>query len=242
MNQNNLPDEFGSPSVFYSKFYKSVIFGKGLGPWSIRKTHQSMEKAYSGSFFAKVLEIGGGVGEHLNFVLHDYEKYFLTDISLPVLEDGWKDDPRVVCEVQNAEDLTYKDDSFDRIIVTCLLHHVDKPEIVMKEIQRVLKPGGIATVFLPCDPGLLVRFLRASTTARGAKRSGFQGYGLMISREHRNHFSSLVQMAKYNFKDGNLRITYHPFRFPSWNANGYAILQFSKQINYKSSAIDTLTE
>jgi ubiquinone/menaquinone biosynthesis C-methylase UbiE len=142
VTQNNLPDDFGSPSVFYSQFYKSVIFGKGLGPWSVRKTHQSMEKAYSGCFFEKVLEIGGGIGEHLNFVLHDYEKYFLTDINLPVLEDGRKDDPRVICEVQNAED-----DSFDRIIVTCLLHHVDKPEIVMKEIQRVLKPGGSCNSF-----------------------------------------------------------------------------------------------
>jgi phosphatidylethanolamine/phosphatidyl-N-methylethanolamine N-methyltransferase len=147
------------------------------------------------------------------------------------LDHIWKDDPRVVCEVQNAEDLTYDDDSFDRVIVTCLLHHVDKPEKVMKEIQRVLKPGGIGTVFLPCDPGLLVRFLRTYTTARGAKKNGFQGYSLMISREHRNHFSSLIHMAKFIFKDGNFRIIYYPFRFHSWNANAYAVIQFYKQIN-----------
>ena len=95
----------------------------------------------------------------------------------------------------------------------------------------MLKPGGIATVFLPCDPGFLVRFLRTFTTARGAKKNGFQGYSLMISREHRNHIYSLMHMAKYAFKDGNLRITYYPFRLPLWNANGYAIIQFSKQIN-----------
>ena len=59
VTENHLPDEFGSPTVFYSQFYKSVIFGKGLGSWSIRKIHQSMEQAHTGDFFAKVLEIGG---------------------------------------------------------------------------------------------------------------------------------------------------------------------------------------
>ena len=60
MNDKGTTDEYGSPSVFYSKFYKTVIFGKGFGPRSIRKTHQSMEQPYVGKFFEKVLEIGGG--------------------------------------------------------------------------------------------------------------------------------------------------------------------------------------
>ena len=55
MNDKGNTDEYGSPSVFYSKFYKTVIFGKGFGPRSIRKTHQSIEKPYVGKFFEKVL-------------------------------------------------------------------------------------------------------------------------------------------------------------------------------------------
>jgi SAM-dependent methyltransferase len=227
MNEGNFMDDFGSPSLFYSKFYKSVIFGKGLGPRSIRKTHKSMEKPYLGKHFSRILEIGGGIGEHLDFILHDFEEYLLTDLRIPTLDNEFVKDPRVVCKVENAEQLTFPDKSFDRVISTCLLHHVNQPEKVLEEILRVLKIEGVATIFLPCDPGLLVRLLRNLTTARKAKKSGFRGYDLMISREHRNHFISLLHMTKYVFRERKIRVTYFPFRIPSWNMNGYVIVQVS---------------
>jgi phosphatidylethanolamine/phosphatidyl-N-methylethanolamine N-methyltransferase len=227
MNEENLMDDFGSPAVFYSKFYKSVIFGKGIGPRSVRKTHESMEKPFSGKHFSRVLEVGGGIGEHLDFILHDFDEYLLTDVKLPILGSKFAIDPRVVCQVENAEYLTFPDNSFDRVISTCLLHHVYEPEKVFEEILRVLKIDGVATIFLPCDPGLLVRLLRNLTTAKNAKKSGFKGYNLMISREHRNHFMSLLHMAKYVFREKKLRVRYFPFRIPSWNLNGYVIVQVS---------------
>jgi SAM-dependent methyltransferase len=227
MDKENLFNDFGSPSVFYSKFYKSVIFGKGFGPWSIRKTHKSMEKIFAGKNFSRVLEIGGGIGEHLEFILHDFDEYFLTDIKLPTLNNVFAVDKRVICKVENAEQLTFPNKSFDRVISTCLLHHVNEPERVLEEILRVLRDEGVATIFLPCDPGLLVRLLRNLTTARNAKKSGYRGYNLMISREHRNHFISLLNMTKYVFRGRKIRVTYFPFRIPSWNLNGYAVVQVS---------------
>ena len=186
-----------------------------------------MERPFLGKHFSQVLEIGGGVGEHLDFILHDFDKYLLTDIKLPILGNKFAHDPRVVCQVENAEQLSFPDKCFDRVISTCLLHHVCEPEKILEEILRVLKTEGLATIFLPCDPGLLVRLLRNLTTARNAKKSGFRGYNLMISREHRNHFISLLNMVKYVFREKKLRVRYFPFRIPSWNMNGYVIVQVS---------------
>jgi ubiquinone/menaquinone biosynthesis C-methylase UbiE len=213
--------------VFYAKYYKSVICGKGFGSKSIRKTHQSMERRYSGNFYSQTLELGGGVGEHLDFVLHGYDKYYLTDIQLPVLEATWQENPRVICQVQNAENLTFDNGSFDRVIATCLLHHVEKPEKVLTEILRVLKPNGVATIFLPCDPGLAVRILRALTTARSANKHGFQGYYLMISREHRNHIGSLLNIVRYVFRHRQIKATFRPLGIPSWNLNGFVVVHIS---------------
>ena len=227
MNDKGNTDEYGSPSVFYSKFYKTVIFGKGFGPRSIRKTHQSIEKPYVGKFFEKVLEIGGGTGEHLDFVGHTYERYFLTDLVQPVLNTKWERNPKIICQKANAEELPFANDSFDRVLATCLLHHVEKPEKVLQEFLRVLKPNGVGTIFLSCDPGLAVRLLRSLSTARNAKKNGFQGYNLMISREHRNHISSLLQMARFIFRNRNVKTTYYPLRLPSWNLNGYIIIHIS---------------
>jgi SAM-dependent methyltransferase len=223
MNDMN-SENYGSPAIFYSLFYKAIIFGKGIAPRLIRKTHQSIENEYQDKFFDSVLEIGGGVGEHLDFIRHDFSKYLLTDIKLPVLNNFWSEDPRVICQIEDAEGLSFPDRSFDRVIVTCLLHHVEKPEKVLNEIARVLKPNGVATIFLPCDPGLAVRTLRALTTAREAKKKGFQGYDLMIAREHRNHIQSLLSMTQFAFRAGRIKTNYYPFKLPSWNLNGFVII------------------
>ena len=227
MIQDEFDEGYGSPTLFYNKFYKSVIFGKGFGASSIRKTHQSMERPYIGKTYDTVLEIGGGVGEHLDFVSHKFENYFLTDIQLPTLNNQWAGDDRITCQVANAEELPYSDNMFDRVIATCLLHHVEKPESVLEEILRVLKPHGVATIFLSCDPGIAVRFLRFVTTSRSATKAGYRGYGLMIAREHRNHVVSLLSMLKYVFRFQKVKASYFPFKLPLWNLNGYIVVHIS---------------
>ena len=221
-------DEFyGSQEVFYRDHYKSVIFGKGFGPRAVRKTHESMEKPFVNKSFDNVLEIGGGIGEHLAFISHNYEKYFLTDLKKPTLDSNLALNPKIVCLQANAEELPFPDHTFDRVIATCLLHHVEKPEQVFSEILRVLKPEGVATIFLTCDPGILVRIIRSITTARSAKNEGFSGYKLMVARDHRNHIGSLLQMANFIFRNRKQKTSYFPFKFPSWNLNGYVIIQIS---------------
>ena len=218
---------YGSQEVFYRDHYKSVMFGEGVGPKAVRRTHESMEKPFRNKSFNSVLEIGGGTGEHLEFILHDYEQYFLTDLKKPQIDSNLTPNPKVVCLQANAEALPFPANSFDRVIATCLLHHVEKPEKVFSEILRVLKPNGSATIFLSCDPGILVRVIRSFTTARKVKKEGFSGYKLMVARDHRNHIGSLLQMERFIFRYRNQKISYFPFKINSWNLNGYIIIQIS---------------
>jgi ubiquinone/menaquinone biosynthesis C-methylase UbiE len=46
----------------------------------------------------------------------------------------------------DADHLPFKDGSFDVVVSITLLQNVPKPEETMKEIARVLKPGGVAIV------------------------------------------------------------------------------------------------
>jgi SAM-dependent methyltransferase len=228
MNSDPSMDAYGSQEVFYSDFYKSVIFGKGLGPWAVRRSHSKMEKTLSDFKFSKTLELGAGNGEHLDFIEHNFDEYFVTDLKPPRLNKKWKADQRVQCHVVDAENIPYAAATFDRVVVTCLLHHVSNPEKVLLEILRVLKNEGVATLFLSCDPGLLVRMLRAITTARAADKNGFKGYGLMVARDHRNHIGSLLQMVRFVFRSCEINIRFYPFRIHSWNLNGYVVVQISK--------------
>ncbi len=125
----------------------------------------------------------------------------------------------------NAENIPFPEAYFDRIVVTCLLHHVDQPEIALKEIDRVLKEDGSATIFLPCDPGLLLRLIRSMTSAKRAKKLGFQGYDLLNARDHRNHIGSLLKMIEFAFSKRKIQVRYAPFHIPTWNLNTYILIE-----------------
>ena len=45
-------------------------------------------------------------------------------------------------EVGNAEDLPYRDGYFDRVVCSCSLEHFDDDIKALKEMYRVLNPGG----------------------------------------------------------------------------------------------------
>jgi ubiquinone/menaquinone biosynthesis C-methylase UbiE len=225
-----IENEYGDPTKFYNDFYDSVICKAGLGARSVRATHKGMEASYLKGEFRNCLELGGGNGEHLNFVKHGFDRYFLLDLRSNNLDPKWTGDPRIQRLVGDAEDVPFPDKTFDRIIVTCLLHHVNNPEKVFLEINRLLRSGGLATIFLPCDPGLLVRFARFLTTARKASRLGFKGYSLMIVREHRNHIGGLLTMLKFVFRSEKVSIQWRPFFVRSWNLNAYVIVNVGKKV------------
>ncbi len=224
-----LESEYGDPFRFYNDFYDAVICKSGLGARSIRSTHKFMEAIYSKNEYADCLELGGGNGEHLDFVKHGFSRYVLLDLRNSNLESKWIGDQRIQRLLGDAEDVPFPDKSFDRIIVTCLLHHVNNPEKVFLEIRRLLKTGGSASIFLPCDPGILVRFMRSLTTARKAKGMGFKGYSLMISREHRNHIGGLLKMLKFVFRSEKVSLQWRPFFVPSWNLNAFIIVHIEKK-------------
>jgi ubiquinone/menaquinone biosynthesis C-methylase UbiE len=219
---------YGSQELFYSQYFGRMCCGSsGKGKFAkraISSTHRKMEHNLSEEFFRNVLELGGGDGEHLNFVSHNFEKYTIVDLRESELTEVFKKDLRISCQIANAESLPFDDNSFDRVIVTCLLHHVDNPEKVLLEIDRVLKNTGTASIFLSFDPGLAVRLLRFISTARTARRLGFVGYDLMNARDHKNHIGSLIISARHVLRHRKMEEKWYPLHVRSWNINGYMIL------------------
>lgn len=65
----------------------------------------------------------------------------------------------VRCE--NLEHLTFPDNSFDIFITQDVLEHVFRPELAIREIHRVLKPGGFHIFTTPKHRGLPASYPRA---------------------------------------------------------------------------------
>lgn len=87
----------------------------------------------------RIIELGAGQGFHSRFVMSQYSYYLLTDKRKRSL-DKITLDSKIKSKVVNAENLSnFKDSTFDRLIATCLLAHLEKPEKALKEWKRVVK-------------------------------------------------------------------------------------------------------
>jgi SAM-dependent methyltransferase len=96
---------------------------------------------------AKLLDIGCGTGRFA-IPLATKLRFNVTgaDFSKEMLEKAKeKDSKRLVkWDLENAQSLTYPDNSFDIVFMSHLLHHCDDPDEVIRECWRVLKvPGAI---------------------------------------------------------------------------------------------------
>ena len=224
-------EDFGNVDLFYSKYYDQIL-RTGLIGSAQNRTHRAIEKLWSSDDeFARVLEVGSGAGDHRQFVKHQYSFYHETDIRFPDGTFGSSAAPNteeptqnVIREIADVMQLQYVDGLFDRVIATCLLLHLANPETALLEIKRVSKStGGVISILVPCEPGILLRLSRKFLTARKAKRHGFPGYELFNARDHINYISGIDRIIKHVFKEDRVVIQRLPFRIPSWNFNLYFV-------------------
>jgi ubiquinone/menaquinone biosynthesis C-methylase UbiE len=95
----------------------------------------------------KVLELGSGTGLlwQKNFqVLPENCEIHLTDLSEGMLDSIQNSiqDKRFHFKQMDAQNITYPDATFDTVIANHMLYHVPDFSKTMREIKRVLKPGG----------------------------------------------------------------------------------------------------
>ena len=188
--------------------------------------HENLEKTLPGKTkpIENILEIGPGVNPHLRFVRQKFQKYFFAetfDYAADYLTNKFADNECVEVDKYDGFSLNYESSSFDRVIICHTLEHIPNPEKMLFEMDRVLKSGGILSISLPCDPGLLWRAGRCLTTARAAKKKlGFTKteYYYVMSKEHINSINNLVALLSYHFSE-KLREYYLPFYIKSYDIN-----------------------
>jgi ubiquinone/menaquinone biosynthesis C-methylase UbiE len=71
--------------------------------------------------------------------------------SIEWAQEHWKSVPGLSFSVAEAEALPFKDNTFTAAFLMEMLEHVFEPVTVLREVRRVLKPGGYAVILVPSE-------------------------------------------------------------------------------------------
>jgi SAM-dependent methyltransferase len=106
----------------------------------------ALRRGLLGRASGRTLELGSGTGLNLPHYPGDLEELILTEPE-PAMRarlarrlDRSRSRARVL--PASAERLPFADESVDTVVATLVLCTVDAPEVALREIERVLRPGG----------------------------------------------------------------------------------------------------
>ena len=128
---------------------------------------------------ARLLEVGA----YRHFTGHALAagrgcEYIASDISAPALRDGRTQAQAqgiassATLVVADFHDLPFSTGYFDAVFVAASVHHTRRPEVVLAEMLRVLRPGGLLIVYNePCARALC---LHAFATNRAESLTPFE--------------------------------------------------------------------
>jgi SAM-dependent methyltransferase len=94
---------------------------------------------------ARLLDVGCGTGDLLSRVGKRFECAG-CDPSDEMMERARKHNPGAAFAHATAEELPYGDGSFDVVLCIEVIRYLPAPEAALREIARVLAPGGLALV------------------------------------------------------------------------------------------------
>ena len=141
----------------------------------------------------KVLDVGTGFGINVAFLAGwlsrgsavwtvDPSREVLADVKAALDEEGAR---LVRFAVATADDLDFEDGFFDYVVSVMVLHHIEKLQPTLREMARVLKPGGTLVVvdYKPEASHELefksrheeADFFEADAVAKGMGRLGMKG-------------------------------------------------------------------
>jgi len=89
-----------------------------------------------------ILDLAAGTGSSSIVFLREGVKVVAADFSQGMLEEGRKRHPELEFVFADAAELPFADKDFDTVTISFGIRNVEKTEVALAEMLRVLKPGG----------------------------------------------------------------------------------------------------
>ena len=116
----------------------------------------------------KLLDLGCGAGENSVYFAKKGAHCVATDYSPGMVEVALKlaetNGVKIEGCTANAMELNFPDQTFDIVYASNLLHHLPEPKTAIREMHRVLKPGGKACFWDPLKHNPVINVYRRMAT------------------------------------------------------------------------------
>jgi SAM-dependent methyltransferase len=121
------------------EFLAMPLKPRTMGFYSVRTAILERVKDETKSFYGRVLDVGCGFMPYRKLIESNpqVEKYVGMDLEKPTYYGHIEPDLK-----WNGETIPLENESVDCVMATEFLEHYAEPEKIMKEIWRVIKPGG----------------------------------------------------------------------------------------------------
>jgi ubiquinone/menaquinone biosynthesis C-methylase UbiE len=159
-------DQYDDPKYNYQDYWAGREYEHAAEEMAIKRM-------LKGKKFKHAVDVGGGYGRLSKLLANFADKVTLAEPSKQQLDMAaiyLKDTPSVERKLLQAADLKLKNGSADLVLVVRVLHHLPDPMVELKEIARVLKPGGTFILEFANDAHFLNRVRYASKGKRVPKK------------------------------------------------------------------------
>lgn len=154
------------------------------------------------------LEIGPGDIRHLPFWIGKKKpkKYIVADVQRGMIDKalatlsslGVPVCPLLVC--RDSKELPLEESSVDVIVTFYSLEHIYPLEPYLRELHRILRPGGMLIGAIPAEGGLAWGVGRALTSRRWFKKNTMIDPDKIICWEHPNYADEIISLLDSVFK------------------------------------------
>jgi ubiquinone/menaquinone biosynthesis C-methylase UbiE len=167
----------------------------------------------------RTLEVGAGLGEHLEFERAEEQAEYVALELRPEMSDVIAErHPHVTTVTGDVErGLAFEDGAFDRVVAIHVLEHLPNLPAALDELRRVLKPGGVLAIVIPCEGGLGYALGRKVTSQRVFEKRYGTSYDWYIKTEHFNVPREILAELDRRFRREHS--SWFPLKVPSVHLN-----------------------
>jgi ubiquinone/menaquinone biosynthesis C-methylase UbiE len=132
---------------FSTHTYANITFAKYSMYWWSNRFYATLARRY-GKRGARFLEVGSGMG-HLTGQLEDTFETFGCDLNHWAVKQSKSVVNTSSLQTASAQELPYKDESFNVVIIKHIVEHLPDPQKAIQEIGRVTEKGGTLILATP---------------------------------------------------------------------------------------------